>query len=157
MAGIPGRLSQRLWLVPVQTPLRAVAQAGPAGTVDASRASCWRDGAGGLCRRHYFGHGRWCRSSSATICSLPAGDRPSSEQAVLEQAFEVVQTSFEKFCLVAGIEAMQELMEKEAAEICGERYQRHEGRKGRRWGTVKGQAEVDPDFRTGGEERVTLL
>jgi putative transposase len=64
----------------------------------------------------------------------------AAEQTVLDQALQGVRHSFDKFCLVAGIEAMQELMEKEAAEICGERYQRHEARQGRRWGTVKGQA-----------------
>ena len=64
----------------------------------------------------------------------------AAERDVLDQAFQDVRQSFDKFCLVAGIEALQELMEKDAAEICGERYQRHEGRKGRRWGTLKGDA-----------------
>ena len=76
-------------------------------------------------------------TASKTALSLA---KTAADQAVLDQAFQGIQQSFEKFCLVAGIEAMQELMEQEASEICGERYQRHEGRKGRRWGTVKGQA-----------------
>lgn len=76
-------------------------------------------------------------SVSRTALSLA---QTAADRATLEDAFQGVQQSFDKFCLVAGIEAMQELMEKEAAEICGERYERHEGRRGRRWGMVKGQA-----------------
>lgn len=64
----------------------------------------------------------------------------AAEPDVLDQAFQDVRQSFHKFCLVAGMEALQELMEKDAAEICGDRYQRHDGRKGRRWGTLKGHA-----------------
>src|SRR5688500_11791954 len=47
-------------------------------------------------------------------------------------AFQEVQSSFENFCLLAGIEAFQDLLEDEAADLCGERHQRHEDR--RRWG-----------------------
>lgn len=66
--------------------------------------------------------------------------RAAAQRDVLDQAFQDVRQSFDKFCLVAGIEALQELMEKDAAEICGERHQRHDGRKGRRWGTIEGKA-----------------
>lgn len=76
-------------------------------------------------------------SASRTALSLA---QAAANQDVLDQAFQGVRQSFDKFCLVAGIEVLQELMEKDAAEICGERYQRHEGRKGRRWGTIKGDA-----------------
>jgi putative transposase len=73
---------------------------------------------------------------SASVVALglakAAGDREA-----LEAAFQDVRSSFENFCLLAGIEAFQDLLEEEAAELCGERHQRHEGRRGRRWGTVK--------------------
>lgn len=55
----------------------------------------------------------------------------------LAVAYEQVQSSFENFCLLAGVEALQDLMEEEAADLCGERHQRHEGRRGRRWGKAK--------------------
>jgi putative transposase len=76
-------------------------------------------------------------TASVTALSLA---QAAANRDVMEKAFQGVQQSFDKFCLVAGIEALQELMEKEAAEICGDRYQRHDGRKGRRWGTVTGKA-----------------
>ena len=41
----------------------------------------------------------------------------AAEPDVLDQAFQDVRQSFDKFCLVAGMEALQELMEKDAAEI----------------------------------------
>ena len=52
-------------------------------------------------------------------------------------AFEEVRSSFDKFCLIAGIEALQELLQEEAAALCGERHQRHAGRRGRRWGETR--------------------
>src|SRR3954465_5718562 len=55
-------------------------------------------------------------------------------------AFEEVQSSFDKFCLIAGIEALQELLQEEASVICGDRDQRHDGRRGRRWGQTKSQS-----------------
>jgi hypothetical protein len=54
-------------------------------------------------------------------------------------AFEAVRSSFDKFCLIAGIEALQELLQEEASAVCGERHQRHDGRQGRRWGETRSQ------------------
>src|SRR3954471_9925327 len=56
----------------------------------------------------------------------------SQEREAVKEAFQEVQSSFENFCLLAGIEAFQDLLEEEAADLCGERHQRHEDR--RRWG-----------------------
>jgi putative transposase len=50
----------------------------------------------------------------------------------VKSTFQEVQSSFETFCLLAGIEAFQDLLEEEAADLCSERHQRHEDR--RRWG-----------------------
>ncbi|HYI69201.1 MAG TPA: hypothetical protein VEX87_05620 [Skermanella sp.] len=48
-------------------------------------------------------------------------------------AFQEVQSSFENFCLLAGIEAFEDLLEEEAADLCGDRPQRHEDRRGCHW------------------------
>lgn len=60
----------------------------------------------------------------------------TGEPEPLKAAFHEIQSSFESFCLLAGIEAFQDLLEEEAAELCGERHQRHDARRGRRWGTT---------------------
>ena len=51
-------------------------------------------------------------------------------------AFEEARASFERFCLAAGIEAMEALLEEEAASICGQRYGRDVDRAVHRWGTT---------------------
>ena len=61
----------------------------------------------------------------------------TEERNAVKTAFQEVQSSFENFCLLAGIEAFQDLLEEEAADLCGERHQRHEDRRGRRWGKAR--------------------
>src|SRR4051794_276150 len=61
----------------------------------------------------------------------------TEERGAVKSAFQEVQSSFENFCLLAGIEAFQDLLEDEAADLCGERHQRHEDRQGRRWGKAR--------------------
>ncbi|WP_298377458.1 IS256 family transposase, partial [Azospirillum sp.] len=73
---------------------------------------------------------------SASVVALGSA-KATGEPPPLEAAFHDVQSSFETFCLLAGIEAFQDLLEEEAADLCGERHQRHEQRRGRRWGTTK--------------------
>src|SRR4051812_25244693 len=63
----------------------------------------------------------------------------ADEGSAVAVAFEEVQSSFDKFCLIAGIEALQELLQEEASVVCGERHQRHDGRRGRRWGETRSQ------------------
>ena len=65
--------------------------------------------------------------------SVVALGSASEERDAVKAAFQEVQSSFENFCLLAGIEAFQDLLEDEAADLCGERHQRHEDRRGRRW------------------------
>src|SRR4051794_2363008 len=43
----------------------------------------------------------------------------ADEGSAVAVAFEEVQSSFDKFCLIAGIEALQELLQEEASVICG--------------------------------------
>src|SRR5215218_7851568 len=69
--------------------------------------------------------------------SMVALGSASQERDAVKEAFQEVQSSFENFCLLAGIEAFQDLLEEEAADLCGERHQRHEDRRGRRWGKAR--------------------
>src|SRR5687768_102036 len=66
--------------------------------------------------------------------SMVALGSATEERDAVKAAFQEVQSSFETFCLLAGIEAFQDLLEEEAADLCGERHQRHEDQRGRRWG-----------------------
>src|SRR6516164_6306608 len=43
------------------------------------------------------------------------------------KAFEEVSASFDRFCLAAGIAALGEMMDKDAANACGPRHSRGEG------------------------------
>ena len=71
--------------------------------------------------------------------------RPLMQPAMPENAtaltmsFDELRGSFEKFCLNAGIEVFQQLMDDEAAALCGTRYERHSNRQGRRWGKITGK------------------
>jgi putative transposase len=47
--------------------------------------------------------------------------------------------SFERFCLTAGVATLAEMMEKDAAGLCGVRYGRADGKDGYRWGRTKGK------------------
>ncbi len=48
--------------------------------------------------------------------------------------------SVDRFCLLAGIEALAEMMEEDATTVCGARHRRHGERRGYRWG--KTQSEI---------------
>ena len=52
----------------------------------------------------------------------------------LAEALDEVRLSVDRFCLLAGIEGLQEMMEEDAAAVCGARNRRHSDRKGYRWG-----------------------
>ena len=62
---------------------------------------------------------------------LPAG---------LEEAWQEVGASFERFCLTAGITTLASMMEEDAAQLCGPRYGRADGKCGHRWGKTTGKA-----------------
>ena len=64
---------------------------------------------------------------------------PPAISSPVGKAFEEVSASFDRFCLTAGIEALGEMMEKDATEACGARHSRAEGRRGYRWGPYAGQ------------------
>ena len=68
--------------------------------------------------------------------TTPAGVFPA---AIVEEAWQQVGASFERFCLTAGIATLAGMMEADTARLCGERYGRGAGRDGHRWGRTKGK------------------
>ena len=59
--------------------------------------------------------------------------------AIVEEAWQQVGASFERFCLTAGIATLAGMMEGDAARLCGVRYGRNDGKDGYRWGRTKGK------------------
>jgi len=59
--------------------------------------------------------------------------------AIVEEAWQEVGASFERFCLTAGIATLANMMEEDATRLCGPRYGRAEGKAGHRWGKTKGK------------------
>src|SRR5208282_2608595 len=59
--------------------------------------------------------------------------------ATIEEAWQEVGASFERFCLTAGIATLANMMDEDAARLCGPRYGRAEGKTGHRWGKTKGK------------------
>jgi len=66
----------------------------------------------------------------------PTGVVPA---AIVDEAWHQVAVSFERFCLTAGVATLAEMMEKDAAGLCGVRYGRADGKDGYRWGRTKGR------------------
>ena len=66
----------------------------------------------------------------------PSGVVPA---AIVEEAWQEVGASFERFCLTAGIAALAGMMAGDAARLCGVRYGRDDGKDGYRWGRTKGK------------------
>jgi transposase-like protein len=60
--------------------------------------------------------------------------------AIVTEAWQEVGASFDRFCLTAGLATLSSMMEEDAAEICGPRYGREDGKAGHRWGKTKGKA-----------------
>ena len=55
------------------------------------------------------------------------------------RAWQRVGASFERFCLTAGLTALNEMMEPDAVELCGPRYGHKDGKAGYRWGKTPGK------------------
>jgi len=64
---------------------------------------------------------------------------PPAVLSPVGKAMEEVSASFDRFCLAAGIEALGEMMEKDAAEACGPHHARCQARRGYRWGRTRGK------------------
>ncbi len=71
--------------------------------------------------------------------SIQSSIRPKALAAsfpllVLGEAMDEVRPVVDRLCLPVGIEALQEMMEEDAAAVCGPRHRRHPDRQGYRWG-----------------------
>jgi transposase-like protein len=73
------------------------------------------------------------------INSTTATALPLAVMSPVGKAMEEVSASFDRFCLAAGIEALGEMMERDAAEVCGPHHSRAEARRGYRWGRTRGK------------------
>ncbi len=69
-------------------------------------------------------------NTNSTAVTMPA--------VTPQGAFQEVQASFDRFCLISGITALEEMLIEDAQALCGGRHERTEGRKGHRWGAVSG-------------------
>src|ERR1700688_5216793 len=57
----------------------------------------------------------------------------------LETAWQDVDSSFERFCLTAGIGAIEQMLCEDAQQLAGAPHSRGGGRVGHRWGKTKGK------------------
>src|SRR3954467_11845849 len=57
----------------------------------------------------------------------------------LETAWQDVDSSFERFCLTAGIGAIEQMLCDDAQQLAGAPHNRGGGRIGHRWGRTKGK------------------
>lgn len=67
--------------------------------------------------------------------STPAAGVP---QSPVGRALDEMTASFERFCLAAGLEVLGEVLEADAAALCGPRHGRGGGRQAQRWGRTVG-------------------
>jgi transposase-like protein len=75
-----------------------------------------------------------------TITSNAAISTGIDPSEMVQSAWEDVGSSFDRFCLTAGIASLTEMMAEDAERLCGGRHERGSGRRGHRWGTSRGMA-----------------
>jgi putative transposase len=63
----------------------------------------------------------------------------SSTDAIKTEARSSMSASFERFCLAVGLEALAEMVERDAMAACGARPERDERRSAHRWGRTRGK------------------
>src|SRR5260370_17079076 len=71
-------------------------------------------------------------TNTATVSRIPLF--PS-----VESAWQDVDSSFERFCLTAGIGAIEQMLREDARQLAGEPHSRGGGRVGHRWGRTTGK------------------
>ena len=77
------------------------------------------------------------KKSTTSTTVVPA----AFSAAIVEEAWQEVGVSFERFCLTAGISTLAHMMEEDADELCGPRYGHGDGKDGHRWGKTKGKVD----------------
>ena len=63
----------------------------------------------------------------------------ATPNAPVGKAWDEVSASFDRFCLAAGIETLDAMMEADAEAACGPRHSRSADRLGHRWGRTPGK------------------
>ncbi len=71
------------------------------------------------------------RKTTTSAAMVPA--------ALVEDAWQEVGASFERFCLTSGIATLASMMVEDATRLCGPRYGRDAGKNGHRWGRTQGK------------------
>ena len=71
---------------------------------------------------------------TSTTTTSPFALMPS-----IETAWQDVDSSFERFCLTAGIGAIEQMLFADAQQLAGAAHSRGGGRVGHRWGRTKGK------------------
>jgi len=71
--------------------------------------------------------------------SSPKALATSFPMPPLADAMDAVRLSVDRFCLLAGVEALAEMMEEDATAVCGARHRRHGDRRGYRWGHTQSE------------------
>ena len=71
-------------------------------------------------------------TNATTISMIPPAAR-------METAWQDVRSSFERFCLTAGVAVLEQMLEEDAEQLAGPRHGRHPERAGRRWGATTGK------------------
>ena len=64
---------------------------------------------------------------------------PPTVTGAVGKAWDEVSASFDRFCLAAGVEALEAMMKPDVEKACGARHARSEERRGHRWGRTKGK------------------
>src|SRR5665647_219406 len=59
--------------------------------------------------------------------------------ALIAQAWDAVGASFERFCLTAGVATLARMMDEDATQLCGRRYERSDDKAAHRWGKTRGK------------------
>jgi putative transposase len=71
-------------------------------------------------------------TNATTISLIPPA-------ASMETAWQDVRSSFERFCLTAGIAVLEQMLREDAERFAGPRHSRNPERAGRRWGATTGK------------------
>src|SRR2546427_5526065 len=77
------------------------------------------------------------KESNAMKTFITSGAIPARELKM--EALTSLSASFEKLCLAAGLEALGDMMARDAQAACGPRHARSEARRAHRWGKTTGK------------------
>ena len=74
-----------------------------------------------------------------TTTSATALASAANVHALVKEAFDAVGASFERFCLMAGIESLTQMLGEDVDTLAGGRYEHRPDKPGYRWGQAKAQ------------------